>query len=68
MPECLLKCSRCGKEIENGKEIRSNIGYRTREWREGRFGRMEYKAVFKQEIRVFCSSKCSCDEQAAMEG
>jgi len=61
-----VKCSRCGKEMS--KPLYRKIYYRTREWRRGRFGRQEYKAVVKERRMAFCSKECSSDEQMSREG
>jgi len=61
-----VKCSRCGKETD--APIYRKVFYRDREWRRGRFGRREYKAVVKERKMAFCSRKCSGEEQMSREG
>jgi hypothetical protein len=53
-------CAYCRKEIE-GAPVQESIGFRTRD-------PYTRKAVYKTEIRQFCSDQCACYEQFAMEG
>lgn len=61
-----FKCAGCGKECKHPPAIRT-LWYRDREWRPGRFGRMEYKAVNKQRNVLYCSTSCANEHHSKLQ-